>query len=568
MHSYASTPMQRSFFVFAAGVLLPVILIFAVIKLIGLHFEDHFAMYKMIVYETRDLTKNFHYMNDIMGWETAIGKMQHLFPSISWWSVFVTGSVAGSFILLHFIILKKSIAHGHPSVFTGFLLSLLWLFFFWNLFWVHHNRAAFFLAGSSLLCSTAYSEAEKNRSYYWKNQLLFLVFAAGVFWRMEAGIVSFLLLLPMLALRTSFNFKNFFRAYGAHTAFIIILLSVYFFKTYYHPDFYYALEPETEYELSARGNVVPLSAMKTPQDSMKYIAVTKNWMLGDIQTTTPGYIRSLISKPSDQMHRYFFFLFPKSGTRTEINLSSFFVSNTLLLLNLLFLLCLFAFARVWRSALLLSGYALFGIVLLLSSFTVEGMNRVIEPFIFLLVAAVILVANERLQFKAHPAFSAGCLLLTLINLSALGKETLNARSLSNELCRNESDTRQKTDKYINTSGRSIVLPVMDFSVFNTGVFVPYNGFPGKKLLFFEYGQFSASPHFLKTIAAATGCTETDFGCRLRYLNDHKENFIVIARPKVVDFMEQYARKMYDIPLQLKRGSSVELNEETTIWFPE
>lgn len=554
--------------------LLPTVAVLMVVGLavyitwfIAPHFEDHFAMYKMIVYETNTgLTKNFHYINDIMGWETLLGKLQLAYPAISWWSVAVGGTVLLCSMCMAFMLGRAAAQNRLPLSLWLMLMTLILIFTGWNVFWLHHNRAAFAMASVGVLGSLLQSGS--HGFYYTLKRIGWVaVFAAGICWRFEAGVAAFVLLAPLCFLSTPFRWSSIRAKVGLHTLTVLGFIAVYLFKTTVQPDFYYSIEPEVEYELMNRRNTVPLSQMQTAQDSIRYSAVNEYWMLGDVEQTSAAFMRSLIPKPEGFFHRFFFFLHQSRSSSPTISYTEAVAQYGIVLINFLVLMWLMWSKRQKWVALFLTAYILFAVLLLSVSFRVEGLQRVTQPFLQLLVMAICLVTVVSYRAGTSRFWTVLSVLVTVLNLNYLHSELKMMDEISTNLKKTEAHIREQTAQYIDRSARPYVLPFMDFTIFNTGVFTPYNGFNGKQLLFFEYGQFSASPNFLATISRATGCKELDFKCRLQFLQNHRKEFIVIGTEQRLAFIEEYAQKMYKLPLTLRTTQRQHLIGNTYLWLP-
>lgn len=556
------------------GVLLPAVTVcalfiiaFYILWMVTPHFEDHFAMYKMFIYETNTgLTFNFHYMNDIMGWETLLGKIQKALPSISWWSVAVLASVIFPVAMLMGMLGRTAVRSQFPISVWVMLCMFVFIFFIWNIFWVHHNRAAFSLAALGVLGGIL-QPFKKNPVHGLIRMGWTLVFTAGICWRFEAGIVAFLLLSPLCLLSEELPIKLLLYKILLPALVVTGFIGVYIVKTNIQPDFYYTIEPEVEYELMNRRNIAPISTMQTAKDSMRYRAVNEHWMLGDIQQTNALFIRSLIPKPEGFIHRFFFFLKGSNRPAPEAPVTEMVFTYGILLLNFAVLLWLLWLQKRKRAMLFMLGYVAFAILLLSLSFRVDQLQRVTQPFLLLLSIAMFAIAVMRYRAVNARALWWTAAAVSILNIYLLVNELSLMRHYSVSLLQTEKNMRAQIAGHIDASERRFVLPLMDFSIFNTGVFTPYNGFKGKRLLFYEFGQFSATPPLLQTIRNITACPGDDFKCRLEYLQQNRSDFIIISTPQRLAFMEEYARVMYGVELNMQLAQKVCLNDNVYLWFP-
>lgn len=531
------------------------------------HFEDHFAMYKMFIYETNTgLTLNFHYMNDIIGWETILGKLQHSWPSVSWWSVAVLSSVVFPVTIMLGILSYRAVNSHLPAPVWAMLCTLVLVFYVWNIFWVHHNRAAFSLAALGLLGGIL-QPLKKSPAYGLMRLGWALVFTAGICWRFEAGIATFLLLAPLCILSEELPIKARLSKILIPTLIVTGFTGVYLVKTNIHPDFYYTIEPEVEYELMNRRNIVPISTMVTAQDSMRYRAVNEYWMLGDIQQTNASFIRSLIPKPEGFFHRFLFFLKNSNRPASEVPVATVLFTYGILLLNFAVLFWFLWLQKRKYEGVFMLGYVAFAVLLLSLSFRVDELQRVTQPFLLLLCIAMFAIAVMRYRAVNVRGLRWVAAVVFMLNIVYLINQVSMMTSYSAPLLQTEKYMRAQIGRHIDTSERRFVLPFMDFSIFNTGVFMPYNGFKGKRVLFYEFGQFSATPPLLQTIRNITGCPGDDFKCRLEFLKQMRSDFIIISTPQRLAFMEEYARIMYGVELNILSAKKVCLNDNVFIWFP-
>ena len=212
-------------------------------------------------------------------------------------------------------------------------------------------------------------------------------------------------------------------------------------------------------------------------------------------------------------------------------------------------------------------YIAFSMLLLALSFSIENLQRVTQPFLLLLSTAMFFIAVIRYRPIKIPAVLLLASLVTALNVYYLVKEISTMQLVTADMLQTEARTKEQIKKYVDESDRPYLLPFMDFSIFNTGVFTPYNGFKGKRLLFFEFGQFSASPPLLQTITSVTGCPADDFKCRLFFLQQHRHEFILIATPQRLAFIEEYARVMYGLELSFLQAQKKYLSDNTYLWIP-
>jgi len=139
---------------------------------------------------------------------------------------------------------------------------------------------------------------------------------------------------------------------------------------------------------------------------------------------------------------------------------------------------------------------------------------------------------------------------------------------SASLTKEELMLQQTIDSVISSHAeRKYVAVIGDFTVFNTGVFVPFTGFGDKQLILTELGQYSRNPEFLEAISKHTGCEGKDFKCRVAFIDKHRSEFIIVAKRKRLLLYKQYLKSVYNYDVDFSRSKSLLLQDEIYFWLP-
>jgi len=520
-------------------------------------FEETFFMWKLIMYAADTFTKDFHHLNDVILWQDLLQCLQRIDSSIPWYPVLLTFFSGLSFLLLSNILLAISFRRSCSPFLSLTFLLLLAVAYMPNILWMHQNRTAFMMSGSALcliyFAALYVSAAGKKKALYWIGVIWF---AGGLCFRPEAAIAIFLLF---------FVYALFFQQRVQLLKMLLIpfLLIAVFFSAYQvniriNPSFYYQLEPDTEYEIVDKRNVVPIAAMKNARDSARYTAITSYWMLADVKQTPPSFIKSLIQRSNDISpdKRWHLFLSRLNPETYRLLVDE----NLFTILAFVLLLCMPHKSRKVSLLMLCCGAMLMSL-----SFTVNIYLRVVQPLLFIIFGFLLFHFfhyGPKLRFSHSVHFA--------IVLSAIGLLTLSFRSHHHQavsIKQTQQHIKQTIDQVLaRYQKRSMVVIAGDFIPFNTGAFNAHTGFEGKKLLVTEFGQFSGNPAFLASAGKVTGCSATDFVCKMEYIQQQQDNIILFGKKKNISFYSQYLRAVYGANWNLQ-GEYIPLDDDSYILIP-
>lgn len=524
------------------------------------HFDDMFCVWKLIMGESGSYTRNYNYSNDLLLLQYLFQWLYGLNPDFSWLPLSFILFTCLSFVLIFNTIVfvaKKSALNTFSVVALLLLVSLI---FTPNLMWVHHTRTAFLMCGAALvLTQVTYIYIEDNRLRIYLSGFAVFWFIIGLLFRPEAAIAALLLFTPLLFILANYNLRQTLRQIAFPAMAVMIFIAYYSWNIHYNDSFYYQLEPDVEYEIMDRKNIVPLSDMKTLEDTAKYLAAT-NWMLGDVNKTTPEFLRSIINKKSSSAYTLNIIKMEQSMFET-LQGNKYFLLLVVASFIILFLTISFQkaiFATLW---------ILFGLILLSLSFSINNYDRIVQPFLFIFSSGIVLVlfSCSSLSKKRTVVIILILLFATILlipkSLSVMYKQSANLS--------NRENTLQQTINSIIYSHpeRKYVAIIGNYFVFNTGVFKPFIGFGDKQLILTEIGQYSCNPEFLKAISKHTGCKGEDFKCRIKFIYKHRSEFIIIAKRQRLELYKNYLMSTYDYHIDFGKSKSQLLQDEVYVWLP-
>ena len=515
------------------------------------HFDDNAFIWKIIMAECGSFTKNYHYFNDLFLLQYIFQWFYGVWPSVPWFTFFCLGADFLSIVIIANLLFVYALKKGH-SVYSSLIgVALAVLFLHGNLLWIHHNRVAFLMASSALLGQMVGTQLGFGNRWGYR---LFCIgwFLLAALVRPESALASLALGGIIFLLVYGFKFRVLFAALIPYVSLMAVLFGYYVYQINFSSLYYYRLEPDGEYEIIDRKNVVPLSDMKTPADSAKYKAAT-SFMLADVKEVNPKFIRSLIKKDNSGWDRYFFYLNKSPHRGTFFNMEK--VTQLWLHLDevfFLFALCLafLLLEKKYSAALRILLYFLFAMVMFMSLFSFNNFRRVVEPLAGITVLWVCLLyysfASGGEKGKSRLLIYGFLLALVGIfyfrNFSSAWEESVFTEKTEKEMDENVHRVIEGTNrKYVVWVGNHYA----PSDIYSTSL-----EYGSKQPLYMEFGQFSGNKYYLATIATITGCPEEDFACRLQFLKNNRGNMLIMSTPKKLNHYNEYARKVYDMEVGL------------------
>lgn len=536
------------------------------------HFEENFSLWKLWMYASDGYTKGFHHLNDVILWQELLEFLTLHMPGVAWFPLFVLFFSFASVLIIGNSLLFLARKKGYPYLFIFALLIALITQLMVNWFWVHQNRVAFLMCGAALSVIMAINgtdmEARLKRNIFLGAVLWFV---GGMFFRPEVATATLVILLPGYVIYFWKNLKAGFFSYALFGTFLCLFFGFFFLKIQYSEDYYYQTEPDVEYEIVDRRNVVPISQMKTAEDSAKYMAVTQYWMLGDVEKTNPEFIRSVIDKPPGFFSRFLFFLRPSPSAHKQfVNIDAWFgllkvnwKSSALygLLVILIFI------GSGWRRALAVSFFFMVSTLLLSFSFSINGYNRIVEPLLALIGCVGVFLLFAGSSFAASKKILSLGAVLSVLSLLYLGNELYAAKQRSSQLAVWEAARKQQVDTVMADPTRQYVVVLLEQAAFNTSdALQVFEGFNGKKMILPELVQCSANAGFLQKTTQMTGCPGTDFLCRIKFIKERASETIIIGTKERVEFYDYYMKAVYGFETDFSSAPAILFEGDVYFWL--
>jgi len=261
----------------------------------GSYYEEYEAFFNAMLsgaFTPGSVFDSWYFLGHI-GLAKIYSGLYTMFPGIEWMSWIQFG-----YLLIASVLLLGSVDRLLPapiSFYQRLLLNVLLVYVFFADSIIHFNftRCAYFLSGSAIFYTIIRLEQTPFRPFNIPARVgVFSLFVLGVLVRIEPSIGLILLLSPFAWVWL----KSFRRAFLCMLPFgLVSLLAVFLVMNDINQsqDFYKQIEPDLEYAFGIKANIVPLSTMKTAEDSIKYLAASQ-MIWADPDVITVPFLKGLM----------------------------------------------------------------------------------------------------------------------------------------------------------------------------------------------------------------------------------------------------------------------------------
>jgi hypothetical protein len=214
------------------------------------------------------------------------------FPHTDWMSCFQYG-----YLLLAYVVLTgrlTRLASSRPVQMAIVVLTAAC--FVEHLVYLNFTRVAF-LSSFSGLFAVLINQVQ-GRSTFSSDAFHRLLFTVGALTRPESGLLALLICGMFYAVCLAAGpltriVTNGIRVFAMPSAIALFILLWYGLDISRSDEFYKQIEPDLEYELMVRNNIVPVTEMGSTRDSLRYEAVYRG-LWGDATTNDVTFLRSLV----------------------------------------------------------------------------------------------------------------------------------------------------------------------------------------------------------------------------------------------------------------------------------
>ncbi len=421
---------------------------------------------------------------------------------------------------------------------TAFNVALFLLFIAEHIVNWNITRGAFIMCIAAFICF-ALILAERKFSMRMCCMLLAnaALFILGFLVRPESGELILILGTGYLFFRYGFKKEIWLR----FLPFIIPAVCVAGYLTYERhqsTEFYLQLEPITEYQIWL-GNMVPISEMKTAEDSMKYVAL-KEGIVNDPEKISNEFVKRVVAgKSSLRLEKD---LFVRAAS---ILLESIKAYPHLLFLNL-FLTTIFFVSFIRKGKWL--GYIFFHAFFWALIFSICYL-MVMEPRIF--GAALFFYTAGNLiflfqsgcfsQFKPnalkHSLIAAGCItILAQLYLMNISRNDYEKNIIQNRLRFQALENTARNNLLVPDANAFMIIFFNNFTPFQTPNFSAF-----KKVFMMDLETKSLHPGYRSYLDKNCGCNSADLGEFYDYLYSHKEEVVLVGELHRWQFFESYLK---------------------------
>lgn len=484
------------------------------------------------------------------------------FPSIEWISWILYTYLFFTCYLGLFIIGKISSTQFTFPFVAGIQILIYFLVFADQNIHFIFTRVSFMVSGISMI-ALFYFYKESGSIKARPIQFLFLNswFFIGTLTRSESSTVIFLQTLFF----GLFYLKNIKRLITLALFPSIILGSILTWIGYdlmTTKEFYKQVEPEIEAQFCERENMIPISKMKTYNDSVKYMAAKKIFW-SDPKQITPSFMRSLINKEGLSYFN------KNQWARVYKNLLAISLRFWHLeLIGILLIISLIVFKTPqskWEFFYTI-GFALsFWILIAIQTYTVKVNDRSFSPvisiFLFSFVVAIlannsILTKNKTLVFFISNILGA----LFLIQLFYLKNESKQLKSNLEKYKSNINIIKSIAKRKILVVNSSSI----DFLVSGNKPFHPFNFSQFEKVYITDGFNMPFLPYYRRYLEMQCHCNMEDFPSFWSYLLQNNEKVVIFSSFERIEILKSYLKIIHDfsIPIYEEKGINLEKNQKS------
>jgi hypothetical protein len=465
--------------------------------------------------------------------------LYRLAPPVAWYDYFMAAYLISAAAVV-FSAVHTALRGRMRFPFILLLNTILFLLFFapqilhWN-----YTRT------SLMVCSAAFVWLTlvwlRNKDGHLRLPALFfnaLLFTIGVLIRPESGQLVFLLSSVFIFFYGGITRRTVLAISSFLIPVLLIAGGIYYDRHASH-DFYMQLEPVTEYQIFL-GNIAGIDEMKTPEDSMKYIALKEGL------TNDPAYISYDFVKRLTANHPAV-----KINQQMFLRAENIFGENTahfwhLLLLNgLLFAAGIYFLVR--KKGILLR-YILFHLafwllVFLICYFMIME-SRILSPLMFFYTAANVIFLFHHSVFVFLSGRKAKCIITAAV-LIALGTTLFSMRNGGHAYEKHLEENHKRFEMLKQAAAGKFLVPdatgcmVLFFNNFRPFHLPDFSAF--KKIYLMDFEAITLTPPYRAYLDKNCQCNSTDLAAFYDYLYLHKDEVVIAGTAPRMQLFESYLR---------------------------
>ncbi len=246
---------------------------------------------------------DFYYIA-LVGYGYVLSAAYSLFPFVPWYDILIyTLLLISGSVVLH--VFKRRQLSVSISTLARILIIGVILFFLLlpNMLLLNQTRSSIFISAAGLLWIFHIS-GKQNSSSIFKLPMYYLavgLFILGSLIRLEGGIAT-LVVFGCGGLFLTRKTLESVKVLIIPGVLLLVLFGSFALQGLHSDRFVHQVEPDIEYQISGKGNVVGLEQMKTGADSAKYM-MAERWIVNDPEHISIAFLRSIIKKENDTKER-------------------------------------------------------------------------------------------------------------------------------------------------------------------------------------------------------------------------------------------------------------------------
>lgn len=456
-----------------------------------------------------------------------------------------------------------------PERFTRGIKSVFIIVVFFLVFADHHihliyTRVSYMICGASLICLVAFFEDRARiKKKWWVFIFINLFFAVGTLIRNEASLACFLLLVPYALI----SLKSFRQVFILFCFPLLVLTgqSMFFaidIKNASNNEFYKQVEPDIEEQYTARGNLLPLSLMKTHRDSVVY-ALASEMSFSDPRIITPAYLRSLVRPES------FLFIDGHQWSRVVFELKNIMLKYWYLVL-MVFLLSGGLYIQIKQTGdkcsfyyWLIFVFSFWGLSLV-QTYVDKVNERSWLPYISLFIFCHIILWAKGMKNATSMGkvlILMSCAILFLVHIYELKKESNNRKNdllLQQKQFETIKTLSAHKDLVINSSAFScLFLSHTPFQLFDYSAF--------KKVYIIDSYILPFLPYYRQYLNQECSCEIYEFPSFWNYIKTRQQDAVIVSRPSRMTAIHEYLKEIHGVDLLLVSLAVDTAREDWRAW---
>ena len=334
----------------------------------------------------------------------------------------------------------------------------------------------------------------------------------------------------------------------------LIFIFAFFYDIQNSEQFYKQIEPELEYELMSRNNIVDGSGMMNEVDSFRYQAVF-NGMWGDASTNDADFLRSLVKPNRSNNVTYLFKNALKALEEAMLNCRGVVVFNCVLFLTLL---CSFLYVKDPQYKRLILFHLALWILLILKSYKVKMVETALSPILL-----GISILYLYLLFELSSRLTKNSIRLITVFIVGLGIYQLNFITQNRRIFLNEHLEALNIRTFVEErfKGKSIYLNQESSFIF-TFSYRPFEYFDLSsfdRVYYFDQQHLTTLEPYRTFLEKECQCDPNNYYEFFSFVKDGADGNIFLMSEDYKKFLSAYLAKVHNLRIEFEPVQSEELD---------